>query len=348
MRDPLEPFQKVVLATLISVVTLILVGAMVRATGAGLGCPDWPTCWGRLIPPISVDQVDFGRLDLDLFKRKAERYGFDPDRVSEQTLRAQFDPVHVWTEYVNRLTSLPVGIFALLTACCGWRQARRKRWSVFICGIAALSIVLINAWLGRLVVLSGLKPGIITLHMALAMLLVGLLVYAAWRGCEQPWRLPLAGGARWPLRAAIVALLVLTVFEGLMGSQVREMTDQLAKEHVDLPRSSWTAELEDTWMYLIHRSFSWAVLGAALAFYFMAGERLLGGCRWLEKSILGMVLGQMVLGLVLSHISVLALAQVLHIGLSALLIAALFLWVLGAFAGEGTLPVDLQQEGKAQ
>ncbi len=327
----LETYQRVALAALISVIVLIFVGALVRATGAGLGCPDWPFCWGCYVPPTSVEQVDFDKIDMERFKRKVARLGQDPDMITEESLRNMFNPVHVWTEYINRLTSLPVGLFTLLAAGMSFGQWRRGRRLVAFCGWLSLVVVLVNAWLGRNVVLSGLKPGIITTHMALAIFLLGLLVYMAWRGADRPWSLPLAASARRKLQVLIVVLLGLTIFEGLMGSQVREMTDHLAKSHVDEPRSAWTAELEHTWMYIIHRSFSWIVLGAAISFYLLAGKALPKGCRWLEKAILGLVIGQMCLGLVLSQVGILAIAQILHIGLSSLLISALVLWIFGAF-----------------
>ncbi|MFP6881386.1 MAG: COX15/CtaA family protein, partial [Roseibacillus sp.] len=66
----MERFQKLALAALISVLLLLFVGAIVRATGSGLGCPDWPTCWGKLVPPTKVEQIDFEKIDLEKFRRK--------------------------------------------------------------------------------------------------------------------------------------------------------------------------------------------------------------------------------------------------------------------------------------
>ncbi|MBU6327966.1 MAG: COX15/CtaA family protein, partial [Verrucomicrobia bacterium] len=71
-------FQRCALAALVSVIVLIFVGAIVRVTGAGMGCPDWPTCWGCWVPPSKVGDVDFSKLDIQKFQRKAERMGRDP------------------------------------------------------------------------------------------------------------------------------------------------------------------------------------------------------------------------------------------------------------------------------
>ncbi len=323
-------FQKLALAALLSVIVLIFVGAVVRATGAGLGCPDWPTCWGRMIPPVAVEQVDFDKIDMERFKRNAERHGGDPDKITVESLRKEFNPVHVWTEYINRLTSLPVGLFTLLTLIGGYREWRAGRGTVFLAAIISFVLVLVNAWLGMKVVLSGLKPGVITLHMGLAMLLLCVLVFTSWRACERPWGLSFkADEQRRGAWIAIGILFFVTIVEGLMGSQVREMTDTLSKMHTDEPRSAWTEELEGTWIYLVHRSFSWLVLASAVGFFVFAKRHLASGVQWLEKWILGLVLAQMVLGIILSYVGVLRVVQVLHIGLSSLLVSGLFLWLLG-------------------
>lgn len=321
------PFQRAALTAFICVEVLLFVGAAVRASGSGLGCPDWPFCYGCLVPPTSADAIDFSRLDLEKFRHKAAQHGRDPATITEESLRAEFDPVATWIEYLNRLTSLPVGLSVLWMWLSSFSEWRKGRARVTLAATAALVLVLVNAWLGARVVLSGLQPGIITLHMALAVLLLCVLVFAAWRGCASPWRLPARepgrGGAwRWAL-----ALFVLVVIEGVMGSQVREMTDHLAKVHAGEQRAQWVAELEQTAVYLIHRSFSWVILGTAVVFGIKAG-RLLGRWSWLEKGILALVAAQMVLGVVLGHIGILPVAQVLHVGLSSLLVSGLFLWLL--------------------
>lgn len=173
-------FQKLAVGALVSVLLLIFVGATVRVTGAGMGCPDWPRCWGRLIPPTSVDEVDFATLPIEKFQKKAERMGRDPATITEAELRAEFNPRHVWTEFMNRLTSLPVGFFTLSMFIAGFWQ-REKRPLVFWTAFGTVIVVAINAVMGARVVYSGLKPGVLTAHLALAMLLIGMVVYCVWR-----------------------------------------------------------------------------------------------------------------------------------------------------------------------
>ena len=318
----LTSFQRLALTAFVCVEVLIFVGAVVRASGAGLGCPDWPFCYGCWVPPTNADGIDFTKLNLEKFKSKAAQHGRDPETITVETLKAEFDPVATWTEYLNRLTSLPVGlsITALLFA-----SFWQRHWGVRLGAIAAFLLVGINAWLGAKVVFSGLKPGIITLHMALAILLLCVLVYVAWRGTDKPWQLNLA--QRRPFTIALV-LFSLVIIEGVMGSQVREMTDHLAKLHMGEQRVQWVGELEQSWVYLVHRSFSWLILATAIWFG-VAANKALRRLRWLEFCIIALVLSQMVLGLVLSQVGIIRIAQVLHIGLSSLLVSGLFLWLLG-------------------
>jgi heme a synthase len=319
-------FQKIALTAFLCVELLIFVGAIVRATGSGLGCPDWPFCYGCWVPPTTAAGINTAALEKDLpkFRAKAERLGRDPQSITVEKLVAEFDPVSTWVEYINRLTSLPVGVSTLALFIAGFWQVRRRPL-VFCTAVASLVLVLVNAWLGARVVLSGLKPGIITLHMGLAILLQCALVFTAWRGTDKPWRIQ---AQRLPTGVAWV-LFVLVVVEGIMGSQVRELTDALAKSHSEEARSAWIPQLEASTVYLVHRSFSWLLVILALLFGWRSLQSL-GRLYWLEVSIIGIILSQMVLGVVLAHFGIFPLVQVLHVGLSSLLVSGLFLWLLGA------------------
>jgi cytochrome c oxidase assembly protein subunit 15 len=334
MVKPMTLFQKCSAAALVSVLLLMFVGAIVRVTGAGMGCPDWPTCWGCLIPPTSVEGVDFDKLPIEKFQRKAERMGRDPAGITVESLRAEFNARHVWTEFINRLFSLPVGFFSLGMCVLGWRE-RGKRPLVFWMAIASLLVVLLNAWMGARVVYSGLKPGVLTTHLALAMLLTGMLVYCAWRGTDAPWRPQLEEGRRDVLKWMVVGFLVVVVATGILGAQVREMTDEMAKFHDNAPRETWIGELERSAMYLWHRSLSWVVLAVAAAAWWEARRSRAGGAGLVEWTAFGIVLAQMVLGVVMSQIHIYSWVQVMHVGLAAVLLSVLWLWLFGVWKADG-------------
>lgn len=313
-------FQKTAIAALMATIFLIFVGAVVRVTGSGLGCPDWPKCWGKMWPPSSIEQVDFDKIDMSKFQRR------DPN-ITREKLAAEFNLAHVWTEYLNRLTSLPVGLFTLATFVLSF-QFLRRRPAVLLAALAAVLLVAANVVLGMLVVRSGLRPGVITLHMALAMALLCAQVLVVHRGARgEPVRYRMPPGGRGAMGLLLV-LFVVVLAEGVMGSQVRELTDRLALEHKEMPRADWVGELEQNVVYLAHRGFSWVVLVAALLFYYCSAGTSGAGARRCRLAITGIVVGQMLLGVTMSQLSVSPVVQVLHIGLSMLLVCALFWFLL--------------------
>jgi cytochrome c oxidase assembly protein subunit 15 len=320
-------FQRLATAALVSLMALICVGAVVRVSGAGLGCPDWPRCWGKLVPPSSADEIDFDKLPMEKFRRAAEKHGLDRETVTAESLHAEFNVTHAWTEYLNRLSATPVSIFTIATFVAAFWQ-RKRRPLVFWMAFASLMLVIVNALVGAMVVSSRLKPVIITIHLALAMVMLATLTYCAWRGTDTPWRIRLK--ERGGLVKCSVAILVLAVAaEGMIGSQIREITDEMAKAHVGQARDLWIDELEQAGVYLFHRSFSWAVLAASIWAYWMSGRFREGGAGRVEKAVMGIVLIQMILGMVMSQVHIYQWVQVVHVGLAAVLLSLVILWWLG-------------------
>ena len=79
---------------------LILAGGIVRATGSGMGCPDWPKCFGRWIPPTEFSQLPSNYREIYGAKLKGE---------------VEFNAVKTWIEYANRLLGVLVGFFVFGT-----------------------------------------------------------------------------------------------------------------------------------------------------------------------------------------------------------------------------------------
>jgi heme a synthase len=291
-----------------------------------MGCPDWPTCWGLLIPPTSIDQVNFDKLPVEKFQRKAERMGRDPDTITRETLSREFNPRHVWTEFINRLCSLPVGFFTLATFIASFGQ-RKVRPHIFWLSFVALLLVLANAWMGARVVYSGISPGVLSTHLALAMILICVLTYCVWAGTTHPVKLAMPRKAMLARRVLLV-LLIAVVVEGILGSQIREMTDELSKAHLDSPRESWIGELENSATYLIHRSFSWAILFITVFAFATAKRNQPDGISPSQAGVMAIVLAQMILGLVMAQVHIYSWIQVLHVGLAAILLSLVFRWLL--------------------
>ena len=321
-----SPVFKWALTALVALYLLITVGAVVRVTGSGLGCPDWPKCWGCWIPPVKIGQVNFEKIDLEKFKRKAERLGRNPDEISLKNLREGFNPVHAWIEYINRLSSLPLSLSLLAMFMASCRTKGFKSLTTKFC-LGAVILLFLNAWLGAQVVYSGLKPGIITLHMILSMLLLSLLTLIIWRTYvpkDDGFKVASLGKKSFIWG---VILLVILVVEILLGSQVREITDLFIKQYGDSNRIGWIEQLEKTPAYLLHRSFSWVVVIGVIPFYFYstkAGDLF----PKLKNGILAMVVSQLLLGVIMSLFGVFGIIQVLHILLSSSLLSCVLYWVV--------------------
>ncbi|WP_035600918.1 COX15/CtaA family protein [Haloferula sp. BvORR071] len=323
-------FQKFATAALVAVIVLICVGAIVRVSGAGMGCPDWPKCWGGYVPPSSKEEIDLSKLDFSKFERAAKRYGRDPSTVTPEHVLESFNPVFAWTEYINRLSSTPVGFFTVGTLVLALLRQRRRP---LVVAAATLSVLLVgvNAWMGKEVVSSDLKPGVLTVHMALAMLLVLPLSYAAWRGCDEPWRVAGDPVSVRRLRILTGCLLLLIFVEGVLGTQIRELNTHLLKTHPGVGRVEWIGSLERSWEYLVHRSFSWMILAVAIGAWLRT--RKSGSAGKIATGALAVVIGQMVLGLIMARVEIHPAVQVAHLGLSAILLALVTVWFCGAGSG---------------
>src|SRR5687768_2016972 len=123
-------FRKLTIGTLIAVYILILVGGVVRSTGSGMGCPDWPKCFGNWVPPQSVRDLPQNYKEIyadhrDKKNKKFAKYlqviGLNDTAnklLNDESVRheADFNPVKTWIEYFNRITGVLIGFFIIALA----------------------------------------------------------------------------------------------------------------------------------------------------------------------------------------------------------------------------------------
>ncbi|MEL6812192.1 MAG: COX15/CtaA family protein, partial [Bacteroidota bacterium] len=180
-------YRKSVKVALILVYLVIIAGAMVRMTGSGMGCPDWPKCFGYYIPPTDASELEWdanrdfkkGQVIIVEESLKVAATDFTTGEVYSETNwknytkhdYAIFNVWHTWIEYINRLIGALSGLAILIMA-----FLSIKKWSVRkrITYLSFLSVGLIGfqAWLGATVVYSVLAPVKITLHMVMALVIV--------------------------------------------------------------------------------------------------------------------------------------------------------------------------------
>jgi cytochrome c oxidase assembly protein subunit 15 len=298
----LTSFQRLALWTTATTYFLILVGGLVRASGAGLGCPDWPRCFGSWIPPASAASLP---------------PQFDP---------ALFNPTLMWTEYLNRLLGVTVGFLILATAISAWRHHRREPrilWTT----IAAFLLVGFEGWLGGRVVAHELAAWIVTAHLIVAIFIVQMLLYVTVEAFARPEQgsgdKPLARGEK-PLGLSILALILLTLVQAGFGTQVRGAVDTALDAGVARDLALGTVGRLD----FLHRDLAFAVVvGATLLTLWLLSRRS-PLVRW-SFVVVALAILQIALGAVMAYVSLIPAAQVGHLTIASLLLGAeTVMWLL--------------------
>ncbi|MED5410922.1 MAG: COX15/CtaA family protein [Pseudomonadota bacterium] len=302
-------YRRIAIITLVAVYFLILVGASVRASGAGMGCPDWPTCFGQWIPPTHESQLPSNYQDIYADLGYAE---------------TRFNVLKTWTEYTNRLVGVTIGFLIFLTAIFSI-PLRRINNSIFVASVAAFFMVGFQGWLGAKVVSSNLQPGMITIHMLMALAIVGTLLFSlaeARRGVMV--RQPITGiDPRFQLCLYIV--LGMTVLQVALGTQVREMTDLIREAQGEALRSTWIEAMP--WFFFVHRSFSALVLIANL----WLARLLINSLGWqhaltrLTFAMIMVICLAVLSGATLGHLGMPAFIQPTHLLAASLLFGMQFL-----------------------
>ncbi|MEQ8471027.1 MAG: COX15/CtaA family protein [Marinoscillum sp.] len=316
--------KKINLYTIIAVYFLILVGGIVRSMGAGMGCPDWPKCFGSYIPPANESLLPenyeeiyvasrvkknarlANTLDALGFEQLADRVSNDPGIRSVTT----FDVQKAWVEYINRLVGVVIGFLIILNIVFAF-----KFWStdkrIVVLSVLSFILVVFQGWVGSLVVSTNLLPGFISFHMMLALLLVALLI--AQRMLMNRGQTKISG------KPLIAALMVLFLVQIAFGVQVREEID-LVKHLSGLVRSEWLEEVG--MIFYIHRSYSLVIVGLVGLLVYQNWKQ--AKMTMALKSLIGVIGLEIVLGIVLAYFGMPAFAQPLHLLLGTVAFGVIF------------------------
>lgn len=259
--------RKLAIATLLIIYLVIAAGAIVRMTGSGMGCPDWPKCFGHLIPPTDESELLWqanttyergqviireNHLEVALKDFKsAEVYEGSNWENYEKHDYATFNPWHTWIEYINRLLGALAGLSTLLLFLSSW-LTRPKRTDLRWLSAILLVGILFQAWLGATVVYSVLNPFRISLHMFMALVLVAILFIYYEKTVERK-----LFGQSSLLGKYLFAGFVLTLIQILMGTRVRQYVDS-SKEQIG--SNFFSIQGAETLLFYIHRSFSIVVI----------------------------------------------------------------------------------------
>jgi cytochrome c oxidase assembly protein subunit 15 len=284
-----------IIATFILTFLVIIAGGVVRTTQSGMGCPDWPTCFGRWIPPTNASELppDF------------EKY------LHKQDIDHTFNVYHTWIEYINRLSGALLGWFAIIQLVLLFfkKDIYPKAYKL---SLAYFGVVVITGLFGALVVKLNLASASISVHLLLAVILLEIQLAVLLSFQSKLFSIPVDK----KLIKMLFAFLIILLIQVVLGTRVRMYVDEVSKAFHYGDRGEWLADQPIS--FLVHRSFSWIVLLTAL---FMG---------WYCKNIPairnkifvldGIILLSMVTGIILFYANMPAVAQPIHLLLASLAI----------------------------
>lgn len=270
-----------------AVFLVILAGGTVRMTQSGMGCPDWPRCFGMWIPPVNEAQlpVDF------------ESY------LDKQDIDHSFNAYHTWIEYINRLLGALLGVFVFIYLIWSFRLRNKLNWYFFFTALGLFLLTGFQGWLGKLVVEDNLEVSKITIHMLVAIIItalpfINIRMFDHSKTYVKSW-----------IKYLPIVVMVLVLVQVVLGTNVREEVDIVSKALAYEQRDLWIGQLGSE--FIIHRSFSWILVVAlgALIYYF----KNITSVRRDLVLVVVFTLINILLGVVMAYANMPAIAQPMHL-----------------------------------
>jgi len=335
-----KQFRWAGVTTLVAVYLLVLAGGIVRSTGSGMGCPDWPKCFGSWVPPTEVSQLplhykeNYSNRRLIKNEQLADylsKFGLqslsdkirnNPGAVEE----SEFNVTKTWIEYVNRLLGVLVGALVFLTLILSVPTFKNRR-SLFYLSLLTFLLVGFQGWIGSIVVSTNLLPGTITVHMLLAIVIILLLIYTINRSSQKVHFDQKIKNPGYLNKVLIVAMIASTV-QVLLGTQVREGIDQAIQTYGYAQQGQWIDSLGLS--FYVHRSFSLMILAIHLFLIYQLRQHMQGkgGVFNATWGLVAVVIFEILTGVVMSYFSIPAFIQPTHLFFAIVLIGIQFFLLL--------------------
>ncbi|MFD0861296.1 heme A synthase [Sungkyunkwania multivorans] len=324
-------FRKAAKTALILIYLVIVAGAVVRMTGSGMGCPDWPKCFGYYIPPTEETELQWrpnhfykeGRIIIVDEELRITPKDFTSGNVYNDSNwdsytkhdYAIFNPLHTWIEYVNRLLGALSGIPILVMAVLSFWFFRKQRWLTVVSWLTVFGMGF-QAWLGKTVVDSNLAPYKITVHMVMALVIVAMLLYLIYVTRSSTASIKYDG----VFRNVLIITILFTLGQIILGTQVRQYVDEQVKFYgYDAPEA-WLSY--PTFKFYFHRSFSILVF-AMNAFLYYRNSKLQLGYRKMNWVMLLLFI-EILSGMAMYYIDFPFGSQPLHLVIATLLFGVQF------------------------
>lgn len=283
---------------LIFTFVVILAGGVVRTTQSGMGCPDWPTCFGKWIPPLTINDLP----------PNYETY------LKQQDIDHTFNVYHTWVEYINRLAGALLGVIIFIHFIWSYLSFFKKKRSIFYLSLAMLLLTGFQGWLGKTVVDSNLAVVKITLHMLVAIIIAAIpVVIVHLLKIKEKISDKI-------LKRLATATLVAVVLQIIIGTDVREQIDEIAKQFNYVNRPAWLALVDKA--FITHRLFAYIVVALCVATAVRSFKHL--PTKNTGAFILVMIIVAFAVGTILAELDMPPLAQPVHMLIAAMLAVSVF------------------------
>ena len=324
--------------TIISIVIVylvILAGGIVRMTGSGMGCPDWPKCFGFLIPPTERSQLEwksnseYNKNQIviideklfyanDKFKSKSK---FEMSNWSKYTKHdySKFNVYHTWIEYINRLIGAIAGLSVLILFVNSLKFLKTKK---IITGLSFLALIAIifQAWLGKMVVDSNLTANTITIHMLMAIILLFILFSILAISNPNKKRVKISRN----ISILVLISIVLLLIQIITGTEVRKFIDIKMELLNYAEKERWIENISSSFSF--HRSFSWAIIFVNILIYYHA--RKLGLKLKIIHIVNTLIFFQISSGIIMYYFHFPFSSQPIHLLISTMIISIQFYFLL--------------------
>jgi cytochrome c oxidase assembly protein subunit 15 len=328
-------FPAIVKVTLISLYLIFLAGSIVRMTGSGMGCPDWPKCFGYYIPPTSEEQITWQPNStyeegiiiiknevLYVAERKVNTSSvFDETNWEEYTKHeyATFNKFHTWVEYINRLITVLSGFIFLFLLAGSLKFRKENKW-IPILSFIAFFFMLVEAFLGKMVVDSNLKPTMITVHMVIGLLIIGLILRLLFIIREEKTVFKYHS----LFNKLLIVSIIFSIIQIAMGTQVRQFIDEQVKLF-GFENKEYSL-MNPSFKFYFHRSFTIAIILVNFGLFYLNQLHKLG--YKLIKWILVLLFLETITGILMYYAEFPLGTQAVHLLSGALLFGVQFyLWL---------------------
>jgi len=331
----MNSLYKKTIISIVIVYLVILAGGIVRMTGSGMGCPDWPKCFGFLIPPTERSQLEwksnskYNKNQIviinetlfyanDKFKSKNK---FEMSNWSEYTKHdySKFNVYHTWIEYINRLIGAIAGLSVLILFVNSLKFLKTKK---IITGLSFLALIAIifQAWLGKMVVDSNLTANTITVHMLMAIILLFILFSILAISNPSKKRVKISRN----ISILVLISIVLLLIQIITGTEVRKFIDIKMELLNYTEKDRWIENISSSFSF--HRSFSWAIIIVNSLIYFYARK---SGLKLKIINIVNtLIFFQISSGIIMYYFHFPFSSQPIHLLISTMIISIQFYFLL--------------------